>query len=1248
MPDRPYTLRYPAELPIVEQREAILKLLAQESVIIIAGETGSGKTTQIPKMCLEAGLAEHGTIVCTQPRRVAALSISRRIAEELNVQWGETVGAKIRFTDKTSRKTRIKVMTDGMLLAEIQQDPLLRHYSVIVVDEAHERSLNIDFLIGYLKGLLKRRSNLKVIITSATIDTAAFSKAFDNAPILEVSGRLYPVETRYLPIDVLLEEAGDVTFIDGVCKSIDMILKENQPGDILVFLPGEKDIREVRAQLQKEQPRGLEILPLFGRLTASEQDRIFAASRMRKVILSTNIAETSITIPGIRYVVDTGLARISRYSTHTHTRRLPVEKIARSSADQRKGRAGRLSNGVCVRLYSEADFLSRDKFAVPEILRSNLADVILRMIAFRIGDIRTFPFIESPSERSIRSGFELLVQLGALDEAHQLTPLGKELSHLPVDPTVGRMLLEARREGCVRELLIIAAGLSIQDPRERPMEEAKRADSMHQRFQHPESDFLTLLNIWDAFHDELERLSQNQVRKFCKEHFLSYIRMREWRDIHAQLERSLSELKEFRLNAEPAEYAQIHRALLSGLLSGVAQLEADNAYRATRNRQVTLFPGSTLFRKTPRDRKTGKPKPVAKGTKGAKWILSGEFMETSRLFARTVAWIDPSWIEHLGMHVIKKKYTDPVYDEKGERVTVRERLLLYGLEVAARQVGFARVNPTQATEIFIREALVGDRLLTRLDFHTANQNLLEQLRERRTRLRMGSGWELDEALYDFYAKRLESVGSVADLKGFLRRHHGGKSAFLFATESDLQETDAAASSADYPEQASFSGQTLSIEYAYRPGEEEDGATLKIPVEAFESIDPTRMDWLVPGYIEKRIDHLLRSLPKDIRRKLIPIGEVAAELSLKVRPENGPLAPQLAELLESTRNIATRPEDWQETNIPDWLRPRVQVLDKANTVVASGREWGKISRQYQEAIRKRVETGTGTDALSIWKDGRARFERLNLRPEDLPDMEANILLGDVAGLPVRAWPGLKADKGVHLLLFPNEQAAVESTIPGLKELCALAVGRELGWLQRDLNKELQRVSLAYAWLFDKPKLADATYTLLYAHLLRCDQPIPLRKKTLLDTVARFRNESRGLVPKVVDLLDEIARRRDAIRQLAGTVPAWNAELDALIHKRFLSDLDLSQLFHYTRYLDGLQKRIQRARQNPHKDIEKAQLLIPYIHAFNSLKCPAAEKRSLRWLIEEYKIQLFAQELRTPVKVSPKILDAKIAEFRRQFS
>lgn len=1240
-----WRIRYPEGLPIVERREEIVQLLREERVVVIAGETGSGKTTQLPKMCVEAGLAAGGRIACTQPRRVAALSISKRIAEELGVEWGREVGAKIRFTDKTRSETRIKVMTDGMLLNELQRDRDLREYSVVLVDEAHERSLNIDFILGYLKRLLERRKDLTVVITSATIDTAAFAAAFGGAPIVEVSGRMYPVETLWRPVEELLEASGEMTYVDAVAQAVEEVVGWNRPGDLLVFLPGEKDIREVKDQLEKRSIGRAEILPLFGRLSGPEQERIFRGSRYRKIILSTNIAETSITIPGIRFVVDSGLARISRYSTHTHTRRLPIEKIPQSSADQRRGRAGRVSEGVCVRLYSEQDYKSRPRYGVPEILRSNLAEVILRMTVFRIGNIRDFPFLEPPNERAIRAGYELLVQLGALDEEHMLTPLGRRLAHLPVDPTVGRMLLEAQREGCVREVLVIAAGLSIQDPRERPMEAAAEADRMHARFRHEESDFLGLLKIWEAYHDEMERLSQNQLRKFCRGHFLSYLRMREWRDIHTQLTRSLKETGKVRINTEPAEYEQIHRSLLSGLLSGVACHDEGNEFRAARNRKVCLFPGSVLYRKNaePKRKKKKAVKAAAPVRPAAKWVLCGEYVETSRLFARTVARIDPRWIVRVGAHVVKSKYSEPFYDEKGERVLIRERILLYGLEVEARNRACLGIDAKAAMEIFLREALVEGRMRTRMGFHEANQKLLERLRERQTRLRAGSLWGLEENLYQFYADRLGPIGSPGDLRTYLRENYNGEDTVLYAQENDLLPQGGEEDAAEFfPDHAEINGLRLPLEYAYQPGEESDGATLRIPVERFEEMGAERLDWLVPGYLRQRIEYLLRGLPKDLRKRLFPVAERAQELGGRVQPEGGPLVGQLTRLLREVYQIPVREADWQESVVPEHLRPRIEVVDRKERMVAAGRDWAQVRRQYAAAVRA-DGGGAGRERQRIWAAGKGRYEREGVRLEQLPSLERALRLGDVAGVPVKAYPGLEAaGNGANLRLWETEARARAASRAGLPALCESAMGRDFGWFQRDLGKELKRVALAFAqWLTGEQLLAESL-RLLRGYLFAVEDPLPVDRDKACALCEQARERMRGLAPRYVDLLETIAAERDrTVADLAAQSP-WRAEVDALVHGRFLRDLDYERLRHYPRYLKAIRMRRERAARNPAKDAGKAKAVLDFIRRYNGLKASPAQMRRLRWLLEEFKVQCFAQELGTEGKVSAKTLEAAFAE------
>ncbi|MBM3854209.1 MAG: ATP-dependent RNA helicase HrpA, partial [Verrucomicrobia bacterium] len=932
-------------------------------VVIIAGETGSGKTTQLPKMCLAAGRGGAGRIACTQPRRVAALSISRRVAEELGVGWGREVGCKVRFLDQTSPPTVVKFVTDGMLLAELQGDPALREYDTIILDEAHERSLNIDFLIGHLRQLRRRRPELKIVITSATIDTAAFSAAFDGAPVLVVEGRTFPVEVIYAPLEELgrdyaendeNEERADVEavvsaraealhYVDGAVEAVRRILQESTTGDVLVFLPSERDIREAGDLLGGggadaaggRAAARCEVVPLFGRLSNAEQQRVFAPSLRRKIVLATNIAETSLTIPGIRYVVDTGLARVSRYAPQARTRRLPIEPIAQASAEQRKGRAGRLAGGVCLRLYAEKDWLERPRFTQPEIQRANLAEVILRLRAYGLGEIERFPFINLPAAKAIRAGYALLEELGAMTETaagsgarRELTPLGRELARLPVDPTVGRMILQAREEKALREVAVIAAGLSIQDPRERPLDRRQQADAAHRRFAHPDSDFLTLLNIWEAFHDEFEQMTQAKLRRFCREHFLSYPRMREWRDLHAQLLETLAEREDFRVSsAWPAgkqgdekatrfgtpPYRAIHRSIVAGLLGNVARHDEEGGgYRATHDRRIALFPGSVLFRRedaSGRPKEAGEREPKVRGARHPRWIVASEIVETARLYARTCARIDPAWALELGAHVIRVTHSEPFWDAEGGRVLVKQRSRLHGLELECRAVGYGRIDPARATEVFIREGLVGDTITFPLDFIAHNRVVRETIEERLTRARDSGFQNLDEAAYRFYAARLlppeesgetgraegadqrvasragESedlaggISTVAELVDLVRGRRRAEPRFLMMAPADLRDPDTIAhDAAEFPEALPLHHCVLPLNYAYRPGQADDGVTLKVSVREAEVLTPAALDWAVPGHLAAKVEHYLRALPRELRRGFVPLAETARGLA----------------------------------------------------------------------------------------------------------------------------------------------------------------------------------------------------------------------------------------------------------------------------------------------------------------------------------------------------------------------------------
>jgi len=1242
---------YPEELPISARAAEIVAAIRAHPVVIVAGETGSGKTTQLPKMLLQAGYGGRGRIACTQPRRVAALSVSRRIAEELGVQWGREVGARIRFTDQTAPQTVIKMMTDGMLLSEVQSDRRLSGYDAVIIDEAHERSLNIDFLLGYLNLLRQRRPDLRILITSATIDTASFSKAFGDAPVIEVSGRTYPVETVYAPIDELLEDSGEFTYIEAAARAIEEIVAQNQPGDVLVFLPGERDIRDLGQLLEGRTLGRAEVLPLFGRLSNADQQRIFAPIQARKIILATNIAETSITIPGIRYVIDTGLARMSRYSAHTRTQRLPVEPISQSSANQRKGRAGRVRDGVCIRLYSEKDFLSRPEFTAPEIQRANLAAVILRMIAFRIGEMDTFPFIDPPQERAVRGGYQLLQDLGALDEQRQLTPLGRKIAHLPVDPTVARMLLEADREGALREVLVIAAGLSIQDPRERPADAREAAEREHRRFNHESSDFMTLLNIWNAFHDETERLSHGQLRRFCKRHYLSYIRMREWSDIHDQLLRVLNDLGELRINSLPAPYHSIHRSLLVGLLSNVAQRDTGNHYIATRNRRVMLFPGSVLFdsksAKDERKKNKGSLKPSAvSGKRTPAWIMCAEWMETARLYARTAAAIEPQWIVALGRHLCESSFTDPGYDERSERVLVRERLRLYGLEVASQRIDYGRVDAAAATEIFIRSALVGDQLRTSFRFMEENRRVRERVEDLKTRLRSAGAWSLDEALYHFYAQHLSGISSVHDLQRLIRREWNGDDARLTISEAQLlAEVEAQEAMERFPDRAALGGGLqVPVEYAYTPGEARDGATLKIPVSQFAQVDPRLLDWAVPGYIEEKVNALLRGLPKDLRRQLFPIQDKAIELCRLIKPSPQPLTSTLASLILERYGVRIMPDQWDESVIPEYLRARIEVVDTQDRVIAEGRDWNVVANAYRERVREESRKGTGHDRLAIWQQASARIEKHHLAGWNFEDLPESIVIGDLAGVPLVAWPGLRIDDdgGVSLILFRNGEDAEAATRRGFRRLCVDALGKDLAWLHKDLRKELKRVRLIAGTLVTPEVLEQSAAACMEDYLFEVEAVRPLRRAVHDAVMEQARERSKGIVQKLVDALEAALEARHALVATGKTTPLVADGLAALFDARFPAGVPYAQLRHYPRYLKALAKRAERARTNPARDAARWKEVAPFAAALAKFAPADPRHPQLRWMIEEFKVSQFAQELGTAVKVSSKRLEELLRE------
>ncbi|TVR49304.1 MAG: ATP-dependent RNA helicase HrpA [Puniceicoccaceae bacterium] len=1246
---------YPPELPITARREDILAAIRGHPVLIVQGETGSGKSTQLPKLLLDAGLPRPGRrIACTQPRRVAARSVSRRVAEELGVRWGREVGCKVRFQDQTSADTVVKFLTDGMLLAEIRGDPMLREYDAILVDEAHERSLNIDFLLGHLNRLLPERPGLKVVITSATIDTEAFSKAFGGAPVIEVSGRTFPVTVEYAPLDESRESSGDFTLLDAVGESLERVCREFPHGDVLVFFASERDIREAHDLLRSRFGDRLDLIPLFGRLTAAEQDRAFAPSSRRKVILATNIAETSLTLPGIRCVIDTGLARISRYHTRTRTRGLPIEPISRSSADQRTGRCGRIAEGLCIRLYPEEDYEKRPRFTPPEIRRSNLADVILRLLDSGLGRVESFPFIDPPPAAAIHAGYLQLAELGAIDDDRNLTALGRDMARLPTDPALSRMILQARREHCLNEVLVIAAGLSIQDPRQRPEDAREAADRAHRRFLHPESDFLTLLNIWEAFHEDLERLSQNQLRRFCRQHFLSYTRVREWRDLHDQL---LSVVREYKLGgtlgAAPAAsadrafggaaYRAIHRALLTGLLGNVAREEGGNLYRATGDRVVQVFPGSTLHRRLPRPKRKGdRPAKPA----NPKWLMAAEIVETSRLFARTAARIDPQWVADLGRHACRISHAEPAWDPGAGRVLVRESIRLGGLEVASRRVDYGRINPTHATELFIRGALIHDPADHPLPFLEHNRALVEKVADLRTRRRMHDWLALEEQLSTFYAARIQNVSSLHDLNRLLRREHAARPRLLFLEEKDLFDpADEEHTAALFPNAVRLGQTVLPLDYRYRPGEEIDGVSLRLTPGELDALTPAALDWAVPGHLEEKVHTLLRALPKEIRRALHPIAETARSLRNALRPGEETLADQLLRLLRERNNLALPAATWRDATLADHLRPRIEVTDRRGRVLAAGRDLAALRREVAGlrtvAGAARSATASSTDQLAqAWARAVAQWERgpLDRWPEPAPPEE--ITVADLDGLSVKAWPGLAAGpEGPRLRLFRQPEEARAAFPAGLEQFLEHRLGRDLGWMRRDLAGALKPLRPLVVAFRPPDRFEDDAFEHLRRHL--CRQSLPERTAAAFEAlVARQSAASRGLPLRWADQLKPLLETR----QRLVLDPALAPEAEALLPPDFLLRIPLERLDHLPRYLKTIELRRTKAAQRPDRETARAQELAPHLENLRRLRAAelpapaAAEADAYRWLVEEYKVSLFAQELGTTERVSPKRLAA----------
>jgi len=1189
-------------LPINRKREEIARAVAAHPVVIVCGETGSGKTTQLPKMLLEMGRGSAGRIGHTQPRRIAARSVAARIAEELKVELGTVVGYKVRFTDKVGPRTVLKLMTDGILLAETQGDPQLRAYDTLIIDEAHERSLNIDFLLGYLKNL--RRKDLKVIITSATIDAEKFSRHFDGAPVIEVSGRLYPVEVRYRPVGGDAEDTTRKEEEQALADAVDELCREG-PGDILVFLPGEREIRDAAATLAQGKKPSFEILPLYGRLSAADQDRVFKPGGQRRVVLATNVAETSLTVPRIRYVVDTGDARVKRYSYRNKVEMLRVEAVSQAAAKQRAGRCGRVANGVCIRLYSEEDFNKRPAYTDPEVLRSSLASVILRAKSLALGEIETFPFLDPPNPRAIADGYALLVELGAVDEKHELTKTGAELARLPLDPRVARMLVAARAERCLDQVCVIAAALSVQDPRERPLERAAAADERHRQFADEHSDFLAFLKLWKLFDGKWE--------KACRENFLSIPRMREWRDVAKQLEITLEELdwKPSAANPEKPDGSRaIHRALLTGLLGNIGKRdESENSYTGSRGIKFWQHPGSWA-------------------KKPGKWVVAAELVETTRLYARTVAGIDPKWLEELGGHLLKRDRQDPHWEKARGQVVALERGTLYGLPVyAGRRVNFAPYDPVLARDIFIRSGLVEGDFDSRAPFFAHNRRLVADIERLEHKSRRPDILVDQELIHAFYDERIPAdVHDAAGLERWRREAERANPRLLYLAREDLMRHEAAGITTDnFPPTLQVGANRFALEYHFEPGSARDGVTLSVPLAALNQVPAARSEWLVPGLLKEKVKALAKAIPQRLRHKLGPVEEFAAEFCAAVPTSDTPLASALARHIRATAGVDVPLDAFRPDSAPPHLHMNFRVVDDTGRQLAIGRNLAELKQEFsahtEAALQEEDETA---ERHTGWTMG------------DLAElMEIERGAQTLVGYPALA----DAGDAVTLQVFDSPEKAREMHRAGVQRLLAIAFRDRIRDLERTLVKD---VALG-------PLKADVIAAALARTFL--SDSLPMQAKDFARRVdegrSRFNLIAQEISRAAGGILAEQAILQKKLLTLSKNFPKEaddvKQQLSRLLSPGWLSRTPWARLQHLPRYLKAASLRLDKLRADPTRDVRLAAELAPLEQAYRReaaararYGAPGAEFEQFGWLLEELRVSLFAQELRTPVPVSVKRL------------
>lgn len=1222
-------MHYPPELPVVQHRERIATALANHQVVVVCGETGSGKTTQLPKLCLELGRGVAGMIGHTQPRRIAARRVASRIADELERPLGTLVGYRVRFGDRVGPDTAIKLLTDGMLLAELQQDRELLAYDTLIVDEAHERSLNIDFLLGFIHRLLPRRPDLKLLITSATIDPERFSRHFGDAPIINVSGRSYPVEMRYRPLTGRDEDERDRDRGQALVEAVAELASEG-PGDILVFLPGEREIRETAEGLRKRHPPGTEVLPLYARLSISEQQRVFAPHRGRRIVLATNVAETSLTVPGVRYVVDAGLARISRYSVRSKVQRLPIEPISQASANQRAGRCGRVGPGICIRLYSEEDYLARPAFTEPEILRTNLAVVILLMAHLRLGAIEDFPFLDPPDSRQVSDGYRLLHELDAVDEQRQVSPLGHEIARFPVDPRLARIILAARERCCLQEALVLVAALSVQDPRERPLEAREAADVQHARFHVPRSDFLGWLKLWEYFQDRARHLSKSKLRQLCRNEFLSWVRLREWSDVHTQLRGLVGELG-YRCNQQPADFAPLHQALLTGFLSHVGMRHHETGYTGTRGRRFYVFPSSSLAKKGPR------------------WLMAAELVETSRLFARTAAAVEVGWIETAAAHLVARSVGDPYWDADRGRVLANETVSLYGLVlIPARPVDYGRIEPVAAREIFLREALVHGDCRLRAPFLTHNRELVADLEHYEAKLRRRDVLVEEAELLRFYDQRVPA--EVWDLRRFerwRRRAEQLQPRLLYLQRQDLLRREPGeVTSARYPERLRLGNVELELQYHFEPGHHRDGVTLVVPAPLLAQIDPSACEWLVPALLEEKVIALIRGLPKALRRHFVPAPDFARAAVERMRAGTGSLMEAVSNALFKMGGVRVAPSEWRALALPPHLQMNYLVVGEDGETLGEGRDLALLQEQLKEVAKASFDRlragGIEREGLQSWDlDVLPSTVALRRGPLRLTGYPALVDRGDSVAIVVLATPA-QAERvhrqGVRRLFQLTCSKAIESLVPRLPRL--------------------QTMCLRYATVGSCESLRQDIVTVIVERAFLADQPLPRERASFTAMAARGLRSLSETAREVVDLVDKIlelyqplrkALKADTSLALASALADLKSQLDYLVYPGFVRATPWERLVHYPRYLQAMALRLQRLERDPAKDRARALAVTPLwrrclerLHAQGTVDEPSQDLERYRWMLEEFRVSCFAQDLGTSEPVSEERLAEQWAQ------